>query len=123
MCHRCWVNRIQLQQVLLNLVMNAIEAMADIEERGSSRSDRRPRGRGGPGALVAVHDTGAGVAPENLDRLFDAFYKNNETRRLGLGLSISRTIIEGHGAGCGRPPMPARERPSSRPPRLGQETV
>ena len=90
-------DRIQLQQVLLNLVMNAIEAMADIEECRELTIRSAPKEfDGGPGALVAVHDTGAGIAPENLDRLFDAFY-TTKADGLGLGLSISRTIIEGHG--------------------------
>jgi signal transduction histidine kinase len=50
----------------------------------------------GPGVLVSVQDAGVGVAPENLDRLFDAFY-STKSDGLGLGLSISRSIIQRHG--------------------------
>jgi len=87
-------DRVQLQQVLLNLVLNAAEAMGSVEEGPrelliSTEQDQA-------GALVAVHDSGLGIDPANLDRVFDAFYttKPNGT---GMGLSICRSIIHAHG--------------------------
>jgi C4-dicarboxylate-specific signal transduction histidine kinase len=88
-------DRIQLQQVLLNLVMNAIEAM-----RGVGAGPRVLRVSAEPMAatevLVAVRDSGPGLEPQSLDRLFDAFY-TTKPEGLGLGLAISRRIIEAHG--------------------------
>jgi PAS domain S-box-containing protein len=88
-------DRIQLQQVLLNLVMNAIEAMSSV-----GTGPRVLRVSAEPVAatdvLIAVHDSGSGIAPQSLDRLFDAFY-TTKPHGLGLGLAISRRIIEAHG--------------------------
>jgi PAS domain S-box-containing protein len=86
-------DRVQLQQVLLNLIINAIEAMRDAgeEERElliSSRSDPE-------GVSVEVRDSGPGFAPADLDRVFEAFY-TTKSGGLGLGLSICRSIIEAH---------------------------
>ena len=91
-------DRIQLQQVILNLSMNGIEAMADIDEgcRDLTIRSGPHHANDGPGVLVAVQDTGRGVTPETRDRLFDAFY-TTKAHGLGMGLSISRNIIERHG--------------------------
>jgi PAS domain S-box-containing protein len=91
-------DRVQLQQVLLNLIVNGMEAMAEVEEPDRALAIRSEHGKvdQGPGVLVSVQDAGVGVAPENLDRLFDAFY-STKSDGLGLGLSISRSIIQRHG--------------------------
>ncbi len=88
-------DRVQLQQVVLNLILNAIEATqsnpaGERELVVSSAKD------GVKGVLVAVHDNGAGFAPENLDRAFDAFY-TTKAEGMGMGLTISRSIVEAHG--------------------------
>jgi PAS domain S-box-containing protein len=88
-------DRVQLQQVMLNLVINAVEAMSGTIDgpRELQISTRKTD----PGdVLVAVRDSGPGLAPETLERLFDAFY-TTKTTGLGLGLSICRSIIESHG--------------------------
>jgi PAS domain S-box-containing protein len=88
-------DRVQLQQVLLNLIMNAIEAMNAVKDRTRDlciRTDRQD-----PDAvLIAVQDSGIGLDPAQLERIFDAF---NTTKQegIGMGLSISRSIIEAHG--------------------------
>ena len=88
-------DRIQLQQVMLNLILNALEAMS-----GSSAAARelviKTGQDGSGGVLVAVEDSGPGLQPESLDRLFDAFY-TTKPGGLGMGLSICRSIIEAHG--------------------------
>ncbi len=88
-------DRIQVQQVLLNLLMNAIEAMS-----GVSAGLRTLWVSAEPVAatevLVTVRDAGPGIDPQSLDRLFDAFY-TTKPHGLGLGLAISRRIIEAHG--------------------------
>ena len=88
-------DRVQLQQVLLNLVMNAIEAM--------SASGKQPRevvittqNDGGDKVLVAVQDSGPGLNPEKIEEMFAAFYTTKPTG-MGMGLSISRSIIQNHG--------------------------
>ena len=88
-------DRVQLQQVVINLVMNGIDAMA--------LAASRPRElliRSGPHdanqVLVAVHDSGVGIDPEKIDHLFDAFFTTKPTG-MGMGLSICRSIIEAHG--------------------------
>jgi PAS domain S-box-containing protein len=87
-------DRVQLQQVLLNLIINAIEAMRDIGEKErelliSSRNEP-------DGVSVEVRDSGPGFAPADLDRVFEAFY-TTKPGGLGLGLSICRSIIDAHG--------------------------
>ena len=91
-------DRVQLQQVVLNLVMNGIEAMAEVADRGRELSVRAQRHQidDGPGVLVSVEDTGPGLEPENLERVFEAFY-TTKAKGLGMGLSISRSIVEAHG--------------------------
>jgi C4-dicarboxylate-specific signal transduction histidine kinase len=88
-------DRIQLQQVILNLIMNAIEAMRGIDQAQRkvlvvSRKDESK------GALVEVQDSGAGLEGLAFDRLFDAFY-TTKPDGMGIGLAVSRTIIESHG--------------------------
>jgi PAS domain S-box-containing protein len=88
-------DRVQLQQVILNLAMNAIEAMKEMAERPRElliQSLRDPSGA----VLVAVHDTGVGLDPKNVERVFEAFY-TTKMEGLGMGLAICRAIIEAHG--------------------------
>jgi C4-dicarboxylate-specific signal transduction histidine kinase len=88
-------DRVQLQQVSLNLIINAIEAMSDIAE--TPRELQITTAQAEPdGVLVAVRDSGPGVAPAVLERLFEAFYTTKPSGT-GLGLSICRSIIEAHG--------------------------
>src|SRR5262245_55725910 len=87
-------DRIQLQQVLLNLIINAAEAMGSVEQGRrelviSTEQDHAD-------ALVAVRDSGPGIDPAHLDRVFDAFY-TTKSSGTGMGLSICRSIIEAHG--------------------------
>jgi signal transduction histidine kinase len=88
-------DRVQLQQVLLNLIINALDAMGAVADR-----PRVLRIRTKPtepkSVLVAVEDSGAGLDPERAARLFDAFY-TTKPEGLGMGLSISRSIVEAHG--------------------------
>ena len=88
-------DRVQLQQVVLNLVMNAIEAMSVIDERArelaiSTRSID-------PGQVqVTVQDSGTGIDPQTIDRIFDSFY-TTKPGGMGMGLSICRSILQAHG--------------------------
>ena len=87
-------DRVQLQQVLLNLILNAAEAMGSMEE--GARELLISTEEGQAGAVVAVRDSGPGIDPEHLDRVFDAFY-TTKPRGTGMGLSICRSIIRAHG--------------------------
>jgi C4-dicarboxylate-specific signal transduction histidine kinase len=88
-------DRVQLQQVLLNLVINALDAMNAVTDR--PRFVRIRTGASAPASiLVAVEDTGIGLDPEQAANLFEAFY-TTKPDGLGMGLSISRSIIEAHG--------------------------
>jgi len=91
-------DRVQLQQVLLNLVMNGVEAMNEVAEgeRKISIRARRLEHNGRPTVLVSVQDSGAGLKPGELDRLFEAFY-TTKAHGIGMGLAISRSIVEAHG--------------------------
>jgi C4-dicarboxylate-specific signal transduction histidine kinase len=88
-------DRVQLQQVIINLVMNGIEAMQLVADRprdlviGSQQDDARH-------VLVTVKDFGVGITNENADRLFTAFF-TTKAGGMGMGLSICRSIIEAHG--------------------------
>jgi PAS domain S-box-containing protein len=90
--------RAQLQQVALNLIMNGVEAMADLSDRSRELVIRSQRQEldGGPGVVVAVQDAGPGIADEIRDHLFEPFY-STKSHGLGMGLSISRSIIQTHG--------------------------
>jgi PAS domain S-box-containing protein len=88
-------DRVQLQQVILNLVRNASDAMSAVHDRPRDllvRADREDDAR----ARLIVKDTGVGFAPQDADRLFDAFY-TTKSDGMGIGLLLSRSIIESHG--------------------------
>ena len=87
-------DRVQLQQVLLNLIVNAIDAMSGVSS--GSRELLIGTGKTSGGVLVAVRDSGPGLAPATLERVFESFYTTKPSG-LGLGLSICRSIIEAHG--------------------------
>ncbi|MBV9929186.1 MAG: PAS domain-containing protein [Acidobacteria bacterium] len=86
-----WGDRVQLQQVLMNLMLNAVEAMS---ETGGELTVRTRGGDGG--VLVSVSDTGVGLPAGKTEQIFDAFY-TTKGAGTGMGLAISRTIIESHG--------------------------
>jgi PAS domain S-box-containing protein len=88
-------DRIQLQQVMLNLILNAVEAMNEPRETARELLIRTERDGSG-GVLVAVEDSGPGLQPEILERLFEPFY-TTKPAGMGMGLSICRSIIEAHG--------------------------
>lgn len=88
-------NRRQLQQVIPNLVHNALEAMDTATDRGRVLRVRTNR-HGGDAIAVAVQDSESGIDPKNLDSVFDAFV-TTKPQGMELGLAISRMIIERHG--------------------------
>ena len=87
-------DRVQLEQVIINLILNAIEAMSGVGK--ASGGLLISTGQAASGVLVSVQDSGPGLDVENLDRLFDAFY-TTKPGGMGMGLSICRSIIEAHG--------------------------
>jgi len=110
-------DRVRLQQVLLNLIMNALDAMKTVSER--PRVLRMETKHCGDDVLVELQDSGVGIPPGRMEKLFETFY-TTKPHGLGMGLSISRSIIEEHGghlwAECKRDPgaifrftLPARE--------------
>jgi PAS domain S-box-containing protein len=88
-------DRIQLQQVILNLILNGKDAMSDVQTRPRELLITSREGMAGE-LLVAVRDSGNGLDPKNVERIFDPFF-TTKAQGMGLGLSISRTIIESHG--------------------------
>jgi PAS domain S-box-containing protein len=88
-------DRVQLQQVIMNLLVNAIEAMSSVDDR--SRELTIASGKEGANAVfVEVQDAGPGIDPADLDRLFQSFY-TTKPDGIGMGLAISRSIVEAHG--------------------------
>jgi signal transduction histidine kinase len=87
-------DRVQLQQVILNLVLNAADAMRTVEERPRDLLVTTTR-EGATHVRLAVRDSGVGIDPQNIERLFAAFY-TTKSHGMGVGLSISRSIIESH---------------------------
>jgi two-component system sensor kinase FixL len=88
-------DRIQLQQVILNLILNAVEAMSDVSPQPRELSVSSAKD-GPNGALVSVRDSGTGLDGTVVDRLFEAFY-TTKVHGMGIGLAVSRTIIQAHG--------------------------
>ncbi|SDN16311.1 PAS domain S-box protein [Afipia sp. GAS231] len=88
-------DRIQLQQVILNLVVNGIEAMQPVTDRPRKMTIRTHQEQVGQ-ILVAVTDSGVGLACQNADRVFDPFF-TTKSEGMGIGLSICRSIVESHG--------------------------
>jgi C4-dicarboxylate-specific signal transduction histidine kinase len=88
-------DRVQLQQVIINLAMNGVQAMASVTDRVRVLTIRTEQ-RESDEVLVAVQDAGIGTEPEGLDRLFSAFY-TTKPDGMGMGLSICRSIVEAHG--------------------------
>jgi C4-dicarboxylate-specific signal transduction histidine kinase len=91
---RVMVDRVQLQQVLMNLIINGIEAMKDVDgTRDLAIKSQRAEHRQ---IMVSVSDTGVGLPPHQADQIFDAFF-TTKPHGTGMGLSISRSIVEAHG--------------------------
>ena len=88
-------DRVQLQQVVLNLILNGIEAMSTLEDGARELVIMTERGKGDE-VRVAVRDFGLGLDPQHADRMFEAFY-TTKPGGLGVGLAISRSIVENHG--------------------------
>jgi C4-dicarboxylate-specific signal transduction histidine kinase len=88
-------DRVQLQQVVLNLIFNAVEAMSGMHEGARELLICTEKAESN-GALVAVRDSGPGLDPKSADRLFEAFY-TTKVQGMGIGLAICRSIIEAHG--------------------------
>ena len=87
-------DRVQLQQVILNLVRNASDAMMDVDDRPRQLLVRTER-ENGDRVRVTVRDSGIGVDRQSMDKLFDAFY-TTKSGGMGIGLSVSRSIVERH---------------------------
>jgi len=87
-------DRVQLQQVILNLLRNASDAMSSVDDRPRQLLIRT-RQDGDGGVRLSVQDTGKGFEPENINKLFNAFY-TTKSDGMGIGLSVSRSIIEKH---------------------------
>jgi len=90
-------DRVQLQQVMLNLICNAIQSMSSVED-GNRELHVSTVSIDAEGVCAAVRDTGPGLSPESLSRLFEPFY-TTKPDGMGMGLSICRSIIEAHGGG------------------------
>jgi signal transduction histidine kinase len=87
-------SRAHVQQVCLNIIMNAIEAMpngGDLSLAAGPQTKRRA------GVLLTFSDTGKGIAPDDLKRIFEPFFTNGKAKGVGLGLTITHDIVERHG--------------------------
>ena len=119
-------NRVQLQQVILNLVMNAVEAMAPVTDRarvlGISSERHAP-----DGVLISVEDCGTGIDRKNIDRIFEPFF-TTKSHGMGMGLSICRSIIHAHGGRLAASPAHPHGSifqvflPAAEPVKLGSES-
>jgi C4-dicarboxylate-specific signal transduction histidine kinase len=89
-------DRVQLQQVLLNLIINAVEAMSSITGRTRVLTVRSERREAPETVAIVVRDSGVGLDPQRAERLFDAFF-TTKPEGMGMGLSICRNIISAHG--------------------------
>ena len=87
-------DRVQLQQVILNLVMNGIEAMENVTDRPRELLIRSSEDESDK-VLVAVQDSGIGIDSQHLEKIFDTFY-TTKSQGMGMGLAISRSIVENH---------------------------
>jgi C4-dicarboxylate-specific signal transduction histidine kinase len=87
-------DRVQLQQVLMNLIMNGIDAMKNVDGMRDLAITSQPGDNGE--LLVSVSDSGVGLPPEQRDQIFRAFY-TTKRHGIGMGLAISRSIVESHG--------------------------
>jgi C4-dicarboxylate-specific signal transduction histidine kinase len=87
-------NQVQLRQVMVNLIMNAVDAMSAVTNRARVLRIKTEE-RKLDGVLITVEDSGVGIDPQNLDRIFDTFF-TTKPQGMGMGLSICRSIIESH---------------------------
>ena len=88
-------NRVQLHQVILNLLVNAVDAMDSMTD--GTRMLKITTNRQEPsGVLITVEDSGPGIAPENIKHIFEPFY-TTKPQGMGMGLTICRSIVEAHG--------------------------
>jgi signal transduction histidine kinase len=90
-----WGDRVQLQQVVMNLILNSVEAMSLVEEGARELSISTKQGETSD-ILVAVQDSGSGIDPKHFERVFAPFY-TTKTSGIGMGLSICRSIVDAHG--------------------------
>jgi PAS domain S-box-containing protein len=89
-------DRVQLQQVILNLILNAVEAMRSVDDAAPRELSISTEPKGADEVLVAVGDSGPGIDPEHLERVFESFYTTKPSG-MGLGLSICRAMVEAQG--------------------------
>jgi len=98
-------DRVQLQQVFLNLIMNGLEAMSAVTDRPREMRINSRQSNDMDGVLIEVRDCGGGIEPESMDQLFDPFF-STKPEGIGMGLSICRSIITAHGGRLWAAPNP-----------------